>query len=62
MVLRSQGDGVMEKQFSKLELLDLYNDLGKVRAMMVERRAPQSLVARVTDARLAVSWLVDNRD
>lgn len=52
----------MEKQFSKLELLDLYNDLGKVRAMMVERKAPQSLVARVTDARLAVSWLVDNRD
>ncbi len=51
----------MDSQLSTPELLDLYSDLGKVRTMMVERKAPKSMIARITDARLAVSWLVDHR-
>lgn len=45
-----------------MELLDLYSDLGVIRNMMIERKAPQSMISRITDARLAVSWLVDHRD
>ena len=51
-----------QRQLVTTELLDLYSDLAVVRQMMIERKAPQSMIARVTDARLAVSWLVDHRD
>jgi len=52
----------MKERLVKKEMLDLYNNLEVARTMLVELKAPQSMVARVTDARLAISWLVDHRD
>jgi len=61
MVVRSSGAN-MKRVLVKKEMLDLYNNLEVARTMLVELKAPQSMVARVTDARLAISWLVDHRD
>lgn len=61
MVVRSSGTN-MKRVLVKKEMLDLYNNLEVARTMLVELKAPQSMVARVTDARLAISWLVDHRD
>lgn len=44
-----------------VDLLDLYSDLGAARRMMIELKAPASMISRVTDARLAISWLIDHR-